>query len=132
MTRDISETPEKEAGFTLIESMVALVILGIAAVGIVQAVEAHVDRLRALDQRTAARWVAENALAEARLQAASGTIADSRVERPMLQYRWSVATALTPSEDPDMRLATITVMPQGSANSVVTLRGFVDSGTVTP
>ena len=121
-----------DAGFTLIESMIALVILGIAAVGIVQAVEAHVDRLRQLDQRTAARWVAENALAEARLQSSNGTLADRSVERPMLQYRWRVDTAFTPSEDPDMRLATIRVMPRGSDDSIVTLRGFVDSGTVTP
>ncbi len=121
-----------EAGFTLIESMVALVILGIAAVGIVRAVEAHVDRLGQLDQRTAARWVAENALAEARLNAGGAGAADTAIDRQMLQYRWTVQTRLTASEDPDMKLATITVMPQGSANSMVTLRGFVDSGTITP
>ncbi|MGB7409033.1 MAG: type II secretion system minor pseudopilin GspI [Pontixanthobacter sp.] len=122
----------QEAGFTLIESMVALVILGIAAVGIVQAVEAHVDRLRQLDQRTAARWVAENALAEARLQ---GGGSDTTIERQMLQYRWRVTTRLSPSDDPDMDLVTIEVAPAnspaGTDASMVTLRGFVDSGTIT-
>lgn len=117
-----------EAGFTLIESMVALVILGIAAVGIVRAVEAHVDRLRQLDQRTAARWVAENALAEARL-GASGIGTDNT---QMLQYRWTVTTRLSASEDPDLDLASIEVVPQGSGSPMLTLRGFVDSGRISP
>lgn len=118
----------RETGFTLIESMVALVILGIAAVGIVQGVEAHVDRLRQLDQRTAALWVAENALAEARL-GAPGLGTDNT---QMLQYRWTVTTRLSTSEDPDLSLATIEVAPQGTGSPMITLRGFVDSGRVSP
>lgn len=127
-----TQSASGEAGFTLIESMVALVILGIAAVGIVQAVEAHVDRLRQLDQRTAARWVAENALAEARLGVTGPNANGGSTESQMLQYRWTVTTKLSASEDPDLDLATIEVTPQGTIGSMVTLRGFVDSGRVTP
>lgn len=120
-----------DAGFTLIESMVALVILGIAAVGIIRAVEAHVDGLRQLDQRTAARWVAENALAEARLGLAGSNAGSSNENTQMLQYRWTVTTRLSASEDPDLDLATIEVTPQGSDATMIVLRGFVDTGRVT-
>ena len=119
----------KESGFTLIEAMVALVILGIAAVGIVQAIEAHVDRLRSLEQRAAAQWVAENALAEMRLGMPPGDAASV----PMLAGTWSVRTRVEPSDDPDILLARIEVRPQGAAEgeTMVTMRGFVDRGTIT-
>jgi general secretion pathway protein I len=116
-----------ESGFTLIESMVALVILGIASVGIVRAVEAHVDQLRQLDQRAAAQWVAENALAEARLGLPAGTSSQAA----MLQWQWTVRTRLSSSDDPDLSLATVEVSPQGTDSPMVTLRGFVDSGKIT-
>ncbi len=86
------------------------------------------DRLRQLDQRTAALWVAENALAEARLGAS--LIGGGNVQ--MLQYRWTVTTRMSASEDPDLNLATVEVAPQGTASPMVTLRGFVDSGRITP
>ena len=117
-----------EMGFTLIEAMVALAILGIAAVGIVRAVEAHVDTVGALEQRAAAQWVAQNALAELSLQTARG-IAPHDVE--MLGSRWSVRTDLSASEDPDVRMATVRVSPSGSSAPLVTLTGFIDAGTIT-
>ncbi|MGB3753232.1 MAG: type II secretion system minor pseudopilin GspI [Parerythrobacter sp.] len=118
----------RDSGFTLIESMVALVILGIAAVGIVQAVETHIDRLYTLEQRAAAQWVAENALAEARL----GTGGANGAQQAMLGWRWAVTTRLSPSEDADLSLALVEVRLQGTADPMVTLRGFVDTGRVTP
>lgn len=117
-----------EAGFTLIEALVAMVILAIAAVGIIRAAEAHVDGLQALESRAAAQWAAENALAEARLGLTSA--ANETVE--MLQWRWNVSVSLTPSEDPDLELATVAVMQEGEDVPLVTLRGFVDRRTITP
>lgn len=117
-----------EAGFTLIEAMVALAILGIAAVGIVRAVEAHVDTTAALEQRAAAQWVAQNALAELSLPVARDIILQD-VE--MLGSRWSVRTDMSASEDPDVRMATVRVSPSGSDAPLITLTGFVDAGTIT-
>ncbi|WBY09406.1 type II secretion system minor pseudopilin GspI [Sphingomonas sp. 7/4-4] len=53
-----------EAGFSLIEALVALAVLAIAAVGLMRTVESHIDSTRGLERRTAAMWVAENRLAE--------------------------------------------------------------------
>ena len=121
--------PQGEAGFTLVEAMVALVILGIAAASIVRAAESHVDSIRSLEQRAAAQWVAENALVELALGSRQDIVAN---DVAMLGERWSVETALAASEDPDLRLATIRVRPSGSGVPMVTLKGFVDAGSITP
>ena len=114
-----------ERGFTLIEALVALVILGIAATGIIRAAEAHIDSLHGLERRAAAQWVVENALAEASL----GLPASQR--QSMLGYEWSVRTSFGESEDPDLQQVTAEASAPGESAPVVTLRGFVDSGKTT-
>lgn len=122
--------PAPEDGFTLIEAMVALAILGIAAVGIIRAAEGHIDTLYGLERRAAAQWVAENALAAASLGVPgdrSGT-GDST----MLDWRWKTRITLTSSDDPDLQMASVQVSDAQSDKPLVTLRGFVDRGTITP
>ena len=114
-----------EDGFTLIEAMVAMVILSIAAVGIIRAAEAHVDTIHGLEKRTAASWVAENTMAEASLGI---TGAD---QQAMLNWNWSARTATTRSDDPDLRQVVVEVRETGSASPMLTLRGFADAGTTT-
>ncbi len=122
----VSKQTAGQDGFSLIEAMIALVILGIAAVSLVRAVESHIDTMYALERRAAAQWVAENALAEASL-GSSGSVA----EVEMLGWRWRVRTTLGASEDPDLLLAAIRVSAAGEPTPIVTLRGFVDRGTIT-
>lgn len=117
----------RERGFTLIEALVALAILAIAAVGLVRAAEAHVDSVRGLELRAAAQWVAENRLVELGLPGAAGR--DGEVA--MLGHRWAVATTLSATSDPDLRAARITVRQAGRAETSFALDGFVDAGTTT-
>lgn len=119
-----------EQGFTLIEAMIALAILGISAVGIIRAAEAHLDTMHKLEQRAAAQMVAENALVETRLVGFDAAPSESR-EMIMLQWRWNVRVSLQSSDDPDLELATVRVSPSGSNDPLVTLRGFVDRETIT-
>ena len=112
-----------EAGFTLIEAMVSLVILSIAAAGIIRASEAHVDTIHGLEKRTAARWVAENTMTEAAVGIASSG------DQPMLNWNWSARTMSTRSDDPDLRQVIVQVREAGSASPMITLRGFADAGT---
>lgn len=125
----MTSTEPDERGFTLIEAMVALVILGVAAGGIVRAAEAHVDTMFGLERRAAAQWVAENALAEAGLQMGRSASAS---EVTMLGWRWSVRTTHESSDDPDLSLTTVQVRLAGARDPLVTLRGFADTGRTTP
>lgn len=114
-----------EAGFTLIEALVALAIVAIAAAGLIGATERHIDTVTGIERRTAARWVAENRLAELSLAGNSPASGGEQVE--MLGQQWQVATTSQPSADPDLRLVEVAVQPVGG-RPLVRLKGFVDEG----
>ncbi len=116
-----------ENGFTLIEAMVAMAILAIAAAGILRAAQAYVDTSRGLERRASAQWVAENALAEA----GAGMGGADWQDAPMLGWRWQVRTHVEPSADRDLRQIVIDVRAPDETTPTVTLRGFVDAGTTT-
>lgn len=52
-----------EAGFTLIETLVALTVLAVGSMTLLAGVERHAASTRGLSDRLIARWVAENTLA---------------------------------------------------------------------
>ncbi|WP_407492952.1 type II secretion system minor pseudopilin GspI [Pseudooceanicola sp. MF1-13] len=56
-----------EAGFTLIETLVAMAVLAVAGVTLLTASERHAAQTGKLVDRIGARWVAENGLAAATL-----------------------------------------------------------------
>ncbi|QUJ76784.1 type II secretion system minor pseudopilin GspI [Sulfitobacter albidus] len=54
---------QSDAGFTLIETLVALTVLAVGAMTLLTGVERHASATGMLADRVVARWVAENALA---------------------------------------------------------------------
>ena len=111
-------------GFTLVEVLVALVILAVAAAGLIGAAEAHVDSIRALEARAAAQWVAENRIAEL-------TVSKEPEPRPfetveMLGQSWTIALARRQNDDPELRAMTISVAPQGEPEPLVTMNFFLE------
>lgn len=120
--------PVGEAGFSLIEALVALLVLAIASAGLVRAAEAHVDSIRSLERRAAAQLVAQNRMAELALPGALQGAAT--VE--MLGERWAVRVAETPTDDPDLAKVSVAVASERDpAAPLVTLDGFRDKGTTT-
>ena len=108
-----------EAGFTLIETLVALSVLATSAVALIGATQAHVNRIAGLEQRAAAQWVGENALAETALGL-------DVTEQPatMLGYRFDRIAERAPTSDPAVEKVTMLVQgPEGSTVAKVT--GFV-------
>ncbi len=116
-----------EAGFSLIEALVALLVLAIAAAGLVRAAEAHVDSIRSLERRAAAQLVAQNRLAELALPGAP--VGPDSVE--MLGQRWTLAVSESATDDPDMVKLAVAVSGAGDRSPLVTLDGFRDRGTTT-
>lgn len=113
----------REDGFSLIEALVALAILAIATVGLVGAVEQHIDSTRALERRTAAMWVAENRLAELAIGAPAGELVT------MLDTNWQVRTTRSGTDDPEIARVRIDVFAQGEKAPLATLDGFLDQPT---
>ena len=116
-------TPE-DSGFTLVEVLVALVILAVAAAGLIGAAEAHVDSIRALEDRAAAQWVAENRIAELTAGTDPTPAANDSVQ--MLGRSWSVEVAERPSDDPDLQAMTISVAAEEAPEPLVTMNFFLE------
>ncbi len=115
-----------EEGFTLVEALVALVILGVAAAGLIGAAEAHVDSIRALESRTVAQWVAENRIAELTVSRDRAPMAYDLVE--MLGQTWTVQVVRQASDDPDLDAMTVSVAAQEQPEPLATLDFFLDRG----
>ncbi len=115
---------EQEGGFTLIETLVALLVLAIATVGLIRTTEAHIDTTRATERRMAALWVAENRLTE--LGIGPDAIGPQDVE--MLGTRWRVETRRQGTDDPALDRVTVEVIAAGDTRPLATLDGFVDNG----
>lgn len=99
MTESLRQT---EAGFTLIEALIALAILSITAVGFLRSTEANIARVAALEARSAATWVAQNRLAERAL----GLPAP---DGPVQMLGWDFAVTVQEVPEPDTALVRVSV-----------------------
>lgn len=111
-------------GYSLMEALVALFILAIAAMGLTRATQTHVDGVRGLEQRVIAQWVAENRLVELNLEGPTAGPEASIVR--MMDRDWSVRVARRATDDPDLIAVDVSVALVGSTAEVVSLSGFVD------
>ena len=122
-----SAVGRSERGFTLIEVMVALAIVGLALPALLFQVMGNVDTEAYLRDKALAQWVAENRLAETRLmrrmgqRVLSGT-ASGVEEMGGRDWRWRVQ-ALPTSVD-GMRRLQVEVGPQGG-EKLISLVGFI-------
>ncbi|WP_326525693.1 type II secretion system minor pseudopilin GspI [Sphingomonas sp.] len=109
-----------DGGFSLIEALVALAVLAIATVGLVGAVEQHIDSTRGIERRSAAMWVAENRLAELGIGATGGE------KVTMLDTNWLVRTTTRATGDPDIARVRVDVYEEGAKTPLASLDGFLD------
>lgn len=108
-----------DAGFTLIEALIALAVLAITAVSFLRATEANVARVTTLEARTAATWVAQNRLAELTLglDAADGPV-------KMMGQDFDVSVTTTATNDPTLLQVDIAATPSVGGTGAQ-LTGFV-------
>jgi len=105
-----------EAGFSLIETLVALAVLATAAVALIGATQAHVNRIAGLEERAAAQWVGENALAE---NALGVDVAQQPVT--MMGYEFHMDVEHTPTSEAAVEKVSVRVKePQGGVIAKVT------------
>lgn len=125
-TPPVTPPANEEAGFSLLEALIALSILAIAAAALIGASEAHIDRVSGLEDRAVASWVADEQLVELRL-APTGPVAATRT-REMGGQTWEVDVGTAPTDDPDLVRVDIAVRSPGSRDTPARLSGFVDIG----
>ena len=116
-------TRQADAGFTLIEALVAMAVLALGAVSLLSASEGHTRRITDLSDRVAARWAAEYHLSELR--------AGLPTEAAALEFYgidFDVTVLRRPTEDPAVEAVTLRSAPVGTDQPLYILDGYLDIG----
>tara|TARA_R110000850_G_scaffold661_4_gene3946 strand:- start:898 stop:1281 length:384 start_codon:yes stop_codon:yes gene_type:complete len=110
-----------EAGFTLLEVLVALAVLAVGAVSLLTATQTHITRISQIENRTVARWVADNRLAALRIGVRQPDVVD------MLGQRWDVVVTRIETQDPDLQRVDVAVALSSDNRNLFKLTGFIDT-----
>ena len=94
-----SAEPRTRRGFTLVEILVALAVLGVALAAGMRAVAQSADAATLLKQRTLALWVAQNRLAIAQLASPWPALGsrDGEAEQAGAAFIWRESVSGTPN-----------------------------------
>jgi general secretion pathway protein I len=121
------QRPKRIAGFTLVEVMVALLVVGIALPALLSQIATQADSTAALRDRSYAQWVAQNQLETLRLSYALSEQmlegeASGQVEMAERTWYWKAVSEQT--ELPSMWRQIVTVGTEPD-ESLVELVGFL-------
>mgnify|MGYP003702503691 FL=1 len=125
------------AGFTLLEVLVALMVLALSLGAVIQTTGNYTINQAYLRDRTFAEWVARNLLAEAQLENEWPSTGQTKGESefplaaadiPGREWRWVIQVTQTPEED--LRRLDISVYPgnqdiDGDTEPTASLSGFI-------
>lgn len=113
-------TRRGDAGFTLIETLVALAVLAMSAMALLGATEAHIRNIAGLEARAAAQWAAENHLAELVIGAAPQPDPVS-----MMGHSVRVTETRSPTSDPALDRVDLGATDMADGRVYARLTGFV-------
>ncbi len=114
----------KQAGFTLVEVLAALVIFSVAIIGLSRAGTQSVAHTQRLTHKTYASVVADNQLILARMRAPVIGTKSGREEAGGQSYNWQVETAETPQEG----LLELRISVSQDGDVFVTRRAWLSDG----
>ncbi len=117
----------KRAGFTLVEVLVALVVVGLALLALMTNAAHYTRQSAELRDRTIATWVASNRLAEFRFDQTFPEPGTQRGEVTQDGQRWlwlAVVTA-APGEDDLGRIDVAVAHERDPEATIVVLTGFI-------
>ncbi len=114
-------------GFTLIEVVVALAILGIGMLAVFKTIGDTVNNVGALRDRSFAEWIADNLITEIRLSGDMPSVEETAGGVEFAGRQWHWVTKVSQTQVRGLRRIDVSVRreddPEGS--SIVTLSGFV-------
>ncbi len=116
----------RQAGFSLMEVLVALAVLAIAMAALVESAGNFTSNQAYLENKTFAHWVALNQMAVLQTtdQQALGM---QQGEEEMAGRTWSWRILLSTTPDPDVMKAEVTVRQEQSEAVLASLTGYVEA-----
>jgi len=116
----------KRRGFTLMEVMVAVMILAVALPALIKSVGSNLNNVSHLKEKTVAEWVALNRITE--LQATHAWpdvgLSNGTDTQAGIEWRWQIKISETPEKD--MRRVDVEVrLRQKDKNPIASLQGYL-------
>jgi general secretion pathway protein I len=128
-------SPRRAAGFTLLEVLVAVVVLALAMAAIIGAGVRAADAAGYLREKTLALWVAHNRLTEIELQPVWPALGDSNDDVDMGGIRWRWRVHVKETADQNLRRVDIDVVKSGqpeAGSSYAQLTMFISNAGKIP
>ena len=120
-------------GFTLIEMLVAIAIIGVIGAGVSTAIGGMANQTRGLEQRTLANWIASNHLTRMRMlqrrEAQSLAEGTQQTRLVFADRQWEVETQIKTTDHPWIRRIEVSVFEatdeEGRQGPYSQLSGFL-------
>jgi len=113
------------SAFTLIEVMVALVIVAISLSAVIASISQMVQVATAMQERTYANWIAQNKIAELRLSNAPPEVSRADDEVRFADIDWALTTTISETGVENLYRIDVAVFYAGSEYSIRTVSGFI-------
>jgi general secretion pathway protein I len=119
-------TPRRQtSGFTLIEVMVALVIVSLALAGVAASMGQMIDTANTMRDRTFASWIAQNQIAEMRLAGVVPEVGESSGEVDFANASWAWTADVSETGVENLLKVEVTVSYAGFDEPVRQVTGFI-------
>ena len=112
-------------GFTLIEVMVALVIVSLALAGVAASMGQMIDTANTMRDRTFASWIAQNKIAEMRLAGVIPKVGESNGEVDFANATWAWTTEVSETGVENLLRVEVSVSYAGVDEPVRQVTGFI-------
>ncbi|NIV18166.1 MAG: type II secretion system minor pseudopilin GspI [Woeseiaceae bacterium] len=123
----------QKAGFTLIEVLVALVIVALSLTAVAASMSQMIDAANGMRDRTYASWIAQNKIAEMRLANVVPDVTSTTGELQFAGTDWSweaVVSDLSELGIENLYRVDVTVSYPDSDSSIRTVTGFIGEPSV--
>jgi general secretion pathway protein I len=117
--------PRRVVGFTLIEVMVALVIVSLALAGVAASMGQMIDTANTMRDRTFASWIAQNKIAEMRIAGVMPEVGESSGEVDYANMTWAWAANVSETGVENLMKVDVTVSYAGFDDTVRKVTGFI-------
>lgn len=114
----------RSRGFTLVEVLVALVIFGVIAAGVLKTLQDSIRQQASLEERLAANWVAQQALARIRVEAPWPPLGQKSERVPFGDREWQVTASVQATAEARMRHIAIEVARPNDPAPLLTLNSW--------
>lgn len=124
--RPAAPPPARSAGFTLLEVLVALVIVGLGMMAVFEQLNQTLNTAARLRDKTFATWIAEDRITELQVNGEYPDVGERSDDVKMARAEWVYTIKVSQIPDREMRRVDVTVSFADSPEDILAeLAGFV-------